>query len=96
MNDYIDRAGLQVATPLAAFVETRVLPGLGLDVAEFWLGTAAIFAVFAPRNRALLARRDELQAAIDARYLAGEPVDETFLRAIGYLVSEPAPFTVRS
>ncbi|MGJ3626184.1 amidohydrolase family protein [Sphingomonas sp. MMS24-JH45] len=47
-----------------------------------------------PENRALLARRDKLQAQIDARYRAGQPVDEGFLREIGYLVPEPAPFRI--
>ena len=46
------------------------------------------------RTRGLLARRDDLQAAIDARYQAGGVVDEAFLREIGYLVPEPAPFTI--
>ena len=90
----IDKAGLQVAEPLVRFIEDRALPGTGLDADAFWQGTAAIFARFTPENRALLARRDELQAAIDARYQAGEPVDEAFLRDIGYLVPEPAPFAI--
>ncbi|MBX9796227.1 malate synthase G [Sphingomonas sp.] len=90
----VDRAGLGVAAPLADFVEARVLPPLGIDAAGWWAGVAAIFARFAPENAALLARRDALQAVIDARYTEGAPVDEAFLRAIGYLVPEPAPFTI--
>ena len=90
----IDKAGLLVAEPLARFIDEHALPGTGLDPQTFWQGTAAIFARFAPENRQLLARRDELQAAIDARYLSGQPVDEVFLREIGYLVPEPAPFQV--
>ncbi|BCA58014.1 malate synthase G [Sphingomonas sp. HMP6] len=94
MPDMLDRAGLSVAAPLASFIEDRVLPGLGIDAAGWWQGVAGIYARFAPRNRALLAVRDTLQAQIDARYEAGEAVDEAFLRAIGYLVPEPAPFTI--
>ncbi|WP_066794442.1 malate synthase G [Sphingomonas soli] len=90
----VNRSGLTVAEPLARFVEDRVLPGLGIDAGGFWAGAAAIFEKFAPENRALLARRDELQALIDARYQAGGPVDEAYLREIGYLVPEPAPFTI--
>ncbi|HEX8382789.1 MAG TPA: malate synthase G [Sphingomonas sp.] len=89
-----DRNGLKVADVLAHFVEERALPGTGIAPDAFWAGVAELFARFAPENRALLARREELQAAIDARYLAGEPVDEAFLRAIGYLVPEPEPFTI--
>ncbi|PAX07825.1 malate synthase G [Sphingomonas lenta] len=90
----LDRAGLRVAGVLARFVEERALPGTGLEPERFWAGVADIFSRFAPENRALLARRDELQALIDARYAAGGAVDEAFLRSIGYLVPEPEPFTI--
>lgn len=90
----VDRAGLGVAPELAAFVENAVLPGLGIAAEGWWQGVADIFTRFAPENAALLAKRETLQTAIDARYQAGEPVDEAFLRAIGYLVPEPAPFTI--
>ncbi|OJU23269.1 MULTISPECIES: malate synthase G [unclassified Sphingomonas] len=89
-----DKAGLQVAAELAQFVDDRVLPGTGIAPEDFWRGAAAIFADLAPENRALLAERERLQQAIDARYQAGEAVDEAFLRSIGYLVDDPARFTV--
>ncbi|MEO7679803.1 MAG: malate synthase G [Sphingomonas sp.] len=88
------RAGLSVAPVLAAFIEERVLPPLGIEAYDWWRGVADIFARFAPENRALLAERDRLQASIDARYLAGGEANEAFLREIGYLVEEPAPFAV--
>ncbi|GLK48908.1 malate synthase G [Brevundimonas intermedia] len=100
MTSYEDRAGLKVAAELVALIEQEVLPGLGLDAAGFWSGTAAVFARFAPENRALLARRDDLQARIDAWHAArrGQPYDvaasQAFLREIGYLVEEPAPFSI--
>ncbi len=94
------RAGLQVDVTLAAFIENEVLPGLDLAAGDFWAGAADILARFAPRNRRLLAVRDELQARIDAwsREGRGRPHDpagaEAFLRDIGYLVDEPAPFSI--
>ncbi|MGN7159184.1 malate synthase G [Sphingomonas sp. SAFR-052] len=97
---YVDRAGLSVAAELAAFVEERALPGTGIPADSFWEGTAAILARFAPENRALLERRDALQAQLDAWFVerAGQAIDPAeqaaFLRSIGYLVDEPAPFTV--
>jgi malate synthase len=94
MTAYTHRHGLQVADSLATFIEQRALEGVGISADDFWAGAAAIFARFAPENRALLARREELQAAIDARYAAGGVVDEAWLRTIGYLVPEPAPFTI--
>jgi malate synthase len=94
LTDFHERHGLKIAEPLARFIEERALPGTGLKADAFWAGTAAIFARFAPENAELLKVRDRLQGEIDARYAAGEVVDERFLRAIGYLVDEPAPFEV--
>jgi malate synthase len=100
MTKTVDRSGLAVAEELARFIEEKALPGTGVDANAFWRGTAAIFARFTPENRALLAKRDELQAKIDAWHLArrGKPHDaaayQAFLREIGYLVAEPAPFKV--
>lgn len=88
------RAGLSVDDRLVAFVEQEALPGTGIAPDAFWQGAAEVFATFTPENRTLLARREELQAAIDARYAAGEAVDAAFLTEIGYLVPEPAPFTI--
>jgi malate synthase len=96
----IERADLQIDGALVRFVEDEVLPGLTFDAAAFWAGAAAIFARFAPENRALLAERDALQAKIDrwCEAHAGKPLDQSayqpFLREIGYLVAEPAPFQI--
>jgi malate synthase len=93
----IDRAGLAVATPLVRFIEECALPGTGIEPAAFWAGVAGLFARFAPENAILLAKRDDLQARIDAWHEA-QPFDaaayQAFLREIGYLVPEPAPFTI--
>jgi malate synthase len=100
MEDYQDRAGLKVAATLARFIEERALPGTGIEPGAFWAGAAGIFARFAPENAELLATRDTLQAKIDAWHdaHAGQPFDgdayRAFLREIGYLVAEPAPFAV--
>jgi len=100
MTAYETRAGLSVAPELARFIEDEVLPGLGLGADAFWTGAADVFGRFAPENRALLATRDALQAQIDDWYRGrrGQPNDpaatEAFLREIGYLVDEPAPFHI--
>jgi malate synthase len=88
-------AGLQVAQELHAFVETEALPGTGLEPDAFWSGLAAIVDDLSPRIRGLLARRDELQASIDAwhrehaRVAFDRPSYRAFLTEIGYL--QPAP-----
>jgi len=100
MTGYVDRAGLKVAAILADFVESRALPGTGIATDAFWQGTAALFDRFVDRNRTLLAKRDMLQAQIDAwhKERSGGPQDmgayKAFLASIGYLVPEPAPFAV--
>jgi len=96
----INRSGLKIAEKFVDFLEQRALPGTGIDADHFWATTADILTRFAPENAALLARREQLQAQIDAWHQsrAGKPLDsqeyQAFLREIGYLVPEPAPFMV--
>ncbi|GLI99548.1 malate synthase G [Sphingobium sp. BS19] len=98
----VQKAGIGVSTELATFVETQALPGTGIAAEAFWQGVSDIFAKFAPKNVALLAKRDDMQAQIDAWHQAraGKPLDmaeyQAFLREIGYLVPEPAPFAITS
>lgn len=100
MTGYTVRAGLHVAEVLADFVETRALPGTGISADQLWSGLADILARFTPRNRDLLAKRDAIQRQLDAWHSAhpGPIVDmdgyQQFLRDIGYLVPEPAPFSI--
>jgi malate synthase len=88
--------GLQVATELHRFIEEKVLPGTGVDSAAFWKGFDAIVADLAPRNIALLAERDRLQAELDTWHKANPgPIRDMaayrgFLEKIGYLVTPPA------
>ncbi|KTE23939.1 MULTISPECIES: malate synthase G [unclassified Sphingopyxis] len=100
MTDFLDRNGLSVDSRLVDFIETKALPGTGLDSAKFWRDFADLLGRFAPENAALLAKREDLQAKIDAWHRAreGQAHDaaayQAFLREIGYLVPEPAPFKV--
>ncbi len=87
--------GLQVATELFDFVNQKVLPGTGVDQAAFWKGFDQIVADLAPKNAALLAERDRLQAELDKWHSANPgPVRDMmayrkFLETIGYLVPQP-------
>jgi malate synthase len=100
VTDRTEVAGLRVATSLHDFLRDEALPAAGIDSGAFWDGAARIFAELTPVNRALLAQRDELQAAIDSwhRAQAGQPLDgakyKAFLQEIGYLVPDPGPFQV--
>ena len=92
--------GLQVATVLHRFIEEKVLPGTGIDSARFWEGFNAIVHDLAPRNAALLAERDRLQAELDQWHRANPgPIRDMaayreFLETIGYLKPIPEDFTV--
>jgi malate synthase len=100
MTKYVTRAGIEADPKLADFIETEVLGPLSRDVDGFWQGFAALLEEFAPRNAALLAKREELQAKIDAWHgeHAGKPHDggayRAFLQEIGYLVPEPGDFII--
>ncbi|HMO77391.1 MAG TPA: malate synthase G, partial [Sphingopyxis sp.] len=100
MTDFLDRSGLSVDSRLVDFVETKALRGTGIDAGKFWDDFAALLGRFAPENAALLAKREDLQAQIDAwhREREGQAHDaaayRAFLTEIGYLIPEPAPFKV--
>ena len=87
---------LQVDSRLATFIDTQVLPGTGVDRAAFWAGFDALVHELAPKNAALLAERDRIQAEMDAWHRANPgPISDmaayqAFLRQIGYLQPVPA------
>jgi len=95
----VGAAGLQIAPELHAFV-AEAAAGTGVATDAFWTGFAGLVRDLAPRNAALLARRDELQAQLDAWHASQGPGPHDaaayadFLRAIGYLLPDPAPFQV--
>ena len=96
MTDRTTLHGLQVAPVLQRFIDEQVLPGTGVESAAFWRGFDAIVTDLAPRNIALLAERERLQAELDTWHKANPgPIKDmlayrTFLERIGYLVPQPA------
>ena len=98
MTERISRHRLQVAAELLEFIESEALPDTGVDPSQFWAGFDALVHDLAPRNRELLAQRDQLQARLDEWHRAhpGPITDaaayETFLRETGYL--QPPPESV--
>ncbi|HBK09520.1 MAG TPA: malate synthase G, partial [Acetobacteraceae bacterium] len=100
--DYIAQSGIRIAKPLYDFVNSEALPGTSIGSDAFWGGFAALLADLAPRCKALLDKRDSIQAQLDAWHVAnkGKPADTAgylnFLRGIGYLVEEPASVAVNT
>ena len=100
MTERVSVGSLRVARVLYDFINNEALPGTGVDQDSFWAGVDKVVTDLAPKNRELLARRDELQAQIDKwhRQRVIEPIDpdayRAFLTEIGYLQPEPADFSV--
>ncbi len=102
--DHVTAGSLKVSNLLKDFVDHEVLPGVEIDAVSFWNGFSDLVAAFAPRNRALLDRRDRLQSEIDAWYRdyasanPGKPIDQAtyihFLTEIGYLQPPPPKFSI--
>ncbi len=99
MSERIPQAGLQVAPEIQHVVD-EILPITGLDADSFWGGVAAIFNDLTPRNRELLAVRDEMQAKVDDwhRQHPGADYDRdayrAFLEEIGYLLPDPGEVSI--
>jgi malate synthase len=91
---------LKIDKALYDFINDEAVPGSGIEPGSFWRGFSGLVRSLAPRNAALLQRRDELQAKIDAWHrqnsgLGFNPAKyRAFLQEIGYLVAERQPFAV--
>ena len=100
MPEYIEIGGLKVHQLLHDVVKDEIAPGTGVDPNTVWQGLDGIIHDLAPKNRALLQKRDDLQTKLDAWYLeqkdgAIDPVAyKSFLSEIGYLVAEGDHFEV--
>ncbi|WP_095110909.1 malate synthase G [Pseudomonas sp. Irchel 3E20] len=98
MTEHVQVGGLQVAKVLFDFVNNEAIPGTGLTADQFWAGADKVIHDLAPKNKALLAKRDDFQARIDAWHQAhaSQAHDavayKAFLQDIGYLLPEAADF----
>ena len=104
MNVEENRRGnaLTVAPVFRQFVESELLPAIGVDPSRFWSGLESIIDDLTPLNESLLGKRADIQARINAWHAErdGEAWDSdayaAFLREIGYLVQEGEAFTVET
>ncbi len=98
MTNRIQKGGLQVAKVLFDFINEKALPGTGVDADKFWGEFDKLVHDLAPKNKALLAKRDAIQAQIDQWHVArrGQSLDaaqyKAFLQEIGYLLPEGEDF----
>lgn len=100
MSERFEKHGLQVDPKLVTFIEQNAIVGTGVTVDAFWAGLSNLVHTMGPRNRALLEKRETLQARIDAWHIANRGADaatyQAFLREIGYLVPEGADFAIET
>ncbi|MHC8336175.1 malate synthase G [Pseudomonas sp. LB3P25] len=102
MTEHVQVGGLQVAKVLFDFVNNEAIPGTGLTADKFWAGADKVIHDLAPKNKALLAKRDDFQARIDGWHQARRAPEKAqvhdavaykaFLQDIGYLLPEAADF----
>ena len=100
MTARIQEGGLQIAENLWQLVNDKIIPNTGIETKQFWASFEAILTDLAPKNKDLLAKRESLQAQIDAWHKAriGQAHDATaykaFLQEIGYLLPEGPDFKI--
>ena len=102
MSERVEIGGLGVAEGLHDLVRDEIAPGTGVEAEAFWRSLADIVRDLGPKNRALLDRRDQLQARIDAWHeeRAARPIDpaeyRAFLESIGYLPPTGSEFQIET
>jgi malate synthase len=100
MSQYINKNGLQVSTVLDQLLNNEILPGLNITAEDVWSGFSQLVNDLAPINKALLEKRDQIQAQVDSWHrenpngLTQHEDYIAFLKEIGYLVEEGEKFSV--
>jgi malate synthase len=99
MTDYVKIGNLQVARVFYDFLKNEVLPGTGLNSDQFWSDFETLVKDLTPKNKALLARRDEIQEKINNWHKENKgnfdlEKYKSFLQEIGYLEPEVEDFQI--
>ncbi|MEZ5536492.1 MAG: malate synthase G [Thiolinea sp.] len=99
MSNRIKVGSLEVSTLLHDFINNEALPGTNVSHETFWAGLESIVNDMAPRNRELLAKRDQIQQQIDSWHTGHKDnfdfvTYKAFLQDIGYLLPEGEDFKV--
>lgn len=99
MGEYVRVGRLQVASIFYDFMTNEVLPNSGVDASKFWSDFEQLIEELTPKNKALLAKRDELQEKINEwhKQHRGQfdfEQYQSFLQEIGYLEPEVDDFEI--
>lgn len=98
----IQQGILAIDPILYNFIEKEVLPSVGVDSAKYWQGFEDVVKKFTGTNKALLAKRDDIQAKIDQWHIDNPAQNgqidfdkyKQFLTEIEYLLPEGDDFSV--
>ena len=99
---YMSVGNLSIHADLLEFVNDQLLAGTSISSQDFWQGFDEAVHKLAPKNRALLAHREELQSKIDNYLIENRDngIDgdayQAFLKEIGYIVEEGADFSINT
>lgn len=99
MTNYVNVAGIQVAEELFQFIQSKALPGSGVNEEQFWADFSALIQELTPENKELLAIRDEIQGKINVWHQQNKESFsfeeyKSFLREIGYLEPKADDFQI--
>lgn len=97
MTARIQKGKLAIAKELYDFIENEALPGSGLDSETYWSNFEQVVVDLSPKNTALLAKRDQIQAQIDEWHRNNTfelEAYKAFLTEIGYLLPEVEDFQI--
>ncbi|KAF0824549.1 malate synthase G [Cytobacillus firmus] len=98
MENYVKTGSLQVAKELYEFINSEALPGSFVDQEQFWSGLEALINDLTPKNKALLAKRDEIQHKLNTWHRENQNFDfnsyKSFLEEIGYLEPKAEDFKI--
>lgn len=97
MTARIQKGKLAIAKELYVFIENEALPGSGIDSETYWKNFEQVVVDLSPKNKALLAKRDDLQAKIDEWHRNNKfelEAYKAFLKEIGYLLPEVEDFQI--
>ncbi|SCC71633.1 malate synthase G [Acinetobacter albensis] len=97
MTARIQKGKLAIAKELYDFIENEALPGSGIDSETYWKNFEQVVVDLSPKNKALLAKRDDLQAKIDEWHRNNKfelEAYKAFLKEIGYLLPEVEDFQI--
>ena len=104
MSERVQKGSLAIDTQLYNFIANEVTPVVGIDNEKYWQEFEKIVKAFQPRNKALLAKRDEIQTQIDDWHdknpASNGQIDKAaytqFLKDINYIVPEGDDFLVET